>query len=33
MHSEQGNTGEASKLLVELLRCINAIAGAMGFTG
>jgi phosphoenolpyruvate carboxylase len=33
MHSEQGNTDEANKLLVELLRCINAIAGAMGFTG
>jgi len=32
-YNEQGNTEEADKLLFELLRCINAIAGAIGFTG
>jgi phosphoenolpyruvate carboxylase len=29
----QGNTEEADRILFELLRCINAIAGAIGFTG
>jgi len=29
----EGKTGEANHLLIELLRCINAIAGAIGFTG
>jgi phosphoenolpyruvate carboxylase len=28
-----GNQSEGDKILVELLRCINAIAGAIGFTG
>lgn len=28
-----GNPTEANKILLELLRCINAIAGAIGFTG
>ena len=28
-----GNTVEADHMLIELLRCINAIAGAVGFTG
>jgi phosphoenolpyruvate carboxylase len=28
-----GKTEEADHLLIELLRCINAIAGAIGFTG
>jgi phosphoenolpyruvate carboxylase len=31
--NEQGKSGEAEKELFELLRCINAIAGAIGFTG
>ncbi|HWS01558.1 MAG TPA: phosphoenolpyruvate carboxylase, partial [Prolixibacteraceae bacterium] len=31
--SGQGNTAEADKVLFELLRSINAIAGAIGFTG
>lgn len=29
----EGNQPEADKILFELLRCINAIAGAIGFTG
>lgn len=29
----EGNQTEADKILFELLRCINAIAGAIGFTG
>ncbi len=29
----EGNTLEADRILIELLRCINAIAGALGFTG
>ncbi|NDP20331.1 MAG: phosphoenolpyruvate carboxylase [Paludibacter sp.] len=29
----EGKTEEADPILVELLRCINAIAGAIGFTG
>jgi len=29
----EGKTEEADHLLIELLRCINAIAGAIGFTG
>jgi len=29
----EGKTDEADLLLIELLRCINAIAGAIGFTG
>jgi phosphoenolpyruvate carboxylase len=29
----EGNQAEADKILFELLRCINAIAGAIGFTG
>jgi phosphoenolpyruvate carboxylase len=33
LFSEQGNTAEADKILFELLRCVNAIAGAIGFTG
>jgi phosphoenolpyruvate carboxylase len=28
-----GNTAESDHTLIELLRCINAIAGAVGFTG
>jgi len=28
-----GNSEEAEHILIELLRCINAIAGAIGFTG
>jgi hypothetical protein len=32
-YSEEGNTKEADKVLFELLHCINAIAGAIGFTG
>lgn len=32
-YSEDGNTSEADQVLFELLRCINAIAGAIGFTG
>ena len=31
--SAEGKTEEADHLLIELLRCINAIAGAIGFTG
>ncbi|MDD2798187.1 MAG: phosphoenolpyruvate carboxylase [Bacteroidales bacterium] len=31
--SAEDNTVEADKALFELLRCINAIAGAIGFTG
>jgi phosphoenolpyruvate carboxylase len=30
---ERGDTKSAEKQLLELLRCINAIAGAIGFTG
>jgi phosphoenolpyruvate carboxylase len=29
----EGNVGQADSILFELLRCINAIAGAIGFTG
>jgi len=29
----EGNSIEAERILSELLRCINAIAGALGFTG
>jgi len=29
----EGNQPEADKILIELLRCVNAIAGAIGFTG
>jgi len=29
----KGDSGEADKLLFELLRSISAIAGAIGFTG
>ncbi|MGC3976930.1 MAG: phosphoenolpyruvate carboxylase [Paludibacteraceae bacterium] len=29
----EGKTAEADRILVELLSCINAIAGAVGFTG
>lgn len=29
----EGNQAEADKILFELLRCVNAIAGAIGFTG
>jgi len=32
-YAAQGNSEEADKVLFELLRCINAIAGAIGFTG
>jgi len=31
--NSEGKTTEADHLLIELLRCINAIAGAIGFTG
>ena len=31
--SAEGNQPEADKTLSELLRCVNAIAGAIGFTG
>jgi len=31
--SEEGDSTRAEKVLFELLRCINAIAGAIGFTG
>ncbi|MCK9412378.1 MAG: phosphoenolpyruvate carboxylase [Prolixibacteraceae bacterium] len=31
--SKDGNSTESDKILFELLRCINAIAGAIGFTG
>ena len=31
--NSEGKTAEADHLLIELLRCINAIAGAIGFTG
>ena len=31
--TEEGNQPKADKTLVELLRCVNAIAGAIGFTG
>jgi len=31
--NEQGKTAKNDHLLLELLRCINAIAGAIGFTG
>ena len=31
--STEGNQPEADKILIELLRCVNAIAGAIGFTG
>jgi phosphoenolpyruvate carboxylase len=29
----EGNQSDADKILFELLRCVNAIAGAIGFTG
>ncbi|MFZ4581742.1 MAG: phosphoenolpyruvate carboxylase [Paludibacter sp.] len=32
-NTEQANTEKANAVLTELLRCINAIAGAIGFTG
>lgn len=32
-YTEEGNTVETGPILFELLRCINAIAGAIGFTG
>jgi len=32
-YTAEGMTIEADKVLTELLRCINAIAGALGFTG
>jgi len=32
-YTTEGNTIEADRVLSELLRCINAIAGALGFTG
>ncbi len=32
-YTAKGNSAEADKVLFELLRCINAIAGAIGFTG
>ena len=31
--SKEGNTIESDRILFELLHCINAIAGAIGFTG
>lgn len=31
--NREGDTVQADKILLELLRCINAIAGAIGFTG
>jgi len=31
--NEEGKTEMNDLLLLELLRCINAIAGAIGFTG
>lgn len=31
--NKEGNTTEANSILFELLRCINAIAGAIGYTG
>jgi len=31
--TDEGNAAEADYTLIELLRCINAIAGAVGFTG
>jgi phosphoenolpyruvate carboxylase len=31
--SNEGNSAQADQVLFELLRCINAIAGAIGFTG
>jgi phosphoenolpyruvate carboxylase len=31
--TELANTEKANAVLTELLRCINAIAGAIGFTG
>jgi phosphoenolpyruvate carboxylase len=32
-YTAMGNSAEADRVLFELLRCINAIAGAIGFTG
>jgi len=32
-YSEEGNSEEANRVLFELLHCVNAIAGAIGFTG
>ena len=31
--SKEGNSAQADSILFELLRCINAIAGAIGYTG
>jgi phosphoenolpyruvate carboxylase len=31
--NKEGNSAEADAILFELLRCINAIAGAIGYTG
>lgn len=31
--NNEGNIAQAEIILFELLRCINAIAGAIGFTG
>lgn len=33
LHRDAGDTIAAEKILFDLLRCINAIAGAIGFTG
>ena len=32
-YTSEGKTLEADHILFELLRCINAIAGSIGFTG
>jgi phosphoenolpyruvate carboxylase len=32
-NTKQKNSGGSDRILSELLRCINAIAGAIGFTG
>ena len=31
--NKEGNSAQADSILFELLRCINAIAGAIGYTG
>ena len=31
--NNEGNFSQADSILLELLRCINAIAGAIGYTG
>jgi phosphoenolpyruvate carboxylase len=33
IYSVEGNSAEADRVLFELLHCVNAIAGAIGFTG